>query len=569
MAVNQANLEKALVEKGFLNEKQVKDLVKKAESEDISLERLLVDNEIVADEKIGNVLAELYDIPFVRVGEKNIPESVLRVVPYPLASKQLIIPFEQIGNTLKVAINDPHNFELINFIEKKSGMEVEPHYSTKKDIKLSLKVYNRNVNEQFSKFLKSSMINMTDLESLNDATRILDTIILFAFQSKASDIHIEPHKDFMIIRYRVDGILRTIAELPINLLELITSRIKVLANLRTDEHRAPQDGRIKIILEGNEITLRVSIIPTYDGEKTVTRLLTSTNQELNLETLGYSLRNLKVIHDCILKTNGIILMTGPTGSGKTTTLYSVLKLLNSPEVNIATIEDPIEYRLEGVNQIQVNPKANVTFATGLRALLRQDPDIIMVGEIRDEETGGIAINAALTGHLVLATLHTNDAATSLPRLMEMGIQNFLVGATVQMVIAQRLLRMICSKCKTPYEVSIEEMNTLGEKFINNKNFHDVFMDLVKSHKLSGDKIIFYKGEGCPACGGSGYKGRSSIAEVMEVSPDIKKMILRNATPEEIQEHAVTEGMDTMFLDGMHKVLAGVTTIEEVLRVSRS
>ena len=455
MALDQNELGKALVARGLIDEKSVADLIKKAENEEITLENLLVDSEILADEKLGEVLAALYNRPFIKISEKNISDSVLRIVPYQLASRQLIIPFEQVGNKLKVATNNPHNYELINFLEKKTGMEVETYYSTKKDMKASLKAFNRNVNEQFNKFLKKALISNTDLESLTDATRILDTIILFAFQNNASDIHIEPHKDFVFVRYRVDGMLRTVAELPAGLLELITSRIKVLANLRSDEHRAPQDGRFKIDLENNEITLRVSIVPTYDGEKTVLRLLTSTNQELNLETLGYADKNLKMIHNSILKTHGIILMTGPTGSGKTTTLYSVLKLLNSPEVNIATIEDPIEYRLEGVNQIQVNPVANLTFATGLRSLLRQDPDIIMVGEIRDEETGGIAVNAALTGHLVLATLHTNDTASTLPRLTEMGIQNFLVSATVQMVMAQRLLRTICSKCKTSYEVSFE------------------------------------------------------------------------------------------------------------------
>jgi len=586
MALDQKELGMALLQKGLINEKTLSALMKKSEQEEIQLETLLINNEILPDEKLGVVLADLYGSPFIKVSEKMIPESVLRVVPYQLASRQLIIPFEQAGNKLKVAVNDPHNYELISFLEKKSGMEVEAYYATQKDIKQSLKAFNKNVNEQFNKFLKQSAISSTDLETLTDATKLLDTMILFAFQNGASDIHIEPHRDFMVVRYRVDGMLRIVAELPIALLELIVSRIKVLANLRTDEHRAPQDGRFKIVLENNEITLRVSMVPTYDGEKTVMRLLTSNNQELNLESLGYSAKSLKVIHDSILKTHGIILITGPTGSGKTTTLYSVLKLLNSPEVNIATIEDPIEYRLEGVNQIQVNPKVNLTFAAGLRSLLRQDPNIIMVGEIRDEETGDIAINAALTGHLVLATLHTNDAATTLPRLMEMGIQNFLVGATVQMVMAQRLVRTICPKCKKPYEVTFEEIQTLGEKFSYKQNFTEVFRDInasgaVRMAEAGGEtsvvsakvpaagKLVFYKGEGCQNCGGSGYKGRLSIAEVMEVSGEIRKMILRNATPTEIENQAVKEGMATMFMDGMRKVLEGSTTIEEVLRVMRS
>jgi type IV pilus assembly protein PilB len=571
MALDQQELGKILVQKGLINEKNLATLIKKSEQEDIALETLLFEKEVMPDEKLGAVMAEMYGHPFVKVADMTIPESVLRVVPYQLASRQLVIPFEQNGNRLKVAVSDPQNYELVNFLEKKTGMIVDAYFATKKDIKLSLKAFNRNVNEQFNKFLKQSLISSTDLETLSDATKLLDTIILFAFQNGASDIHLEPHGNFMIVRYRVDGMLRIVAELPITLLEMITSRIKVLANMRTDEHRAPQDGRFKIDLEKNEITLRVSIVPTYDGEKTVMRLLTSSNQELNLESLGYSKQNLKLIHDNILKTHGIILMTGPTGSGKTTTLYSVLKLLNAPEVNIATIEDPIEYKLEGVNQIQVNPKVNLTFATGLRALLRQDPNVIMVGEIRDQETGDIAINAALTGHLVLATLHTNDAATTLPRLTEMGIQNFLVGATVQMVMAQRLVRTICPKCKSSYEISGEELQTLGEKFSYKQDFSSIFNSFRSGDEgLARDgKVTFYKGQGCGNCGGSGYKGRASIAEVMEVSNELRKLILRNASPKEIEDQAVKEGMTTLFLDGMRKVSDGITTIEEVLRVMRS
>ncbi len=389
----------------------------------------------------------------------------------------------------------------------------------------------------------------------------MDTIILFAYQNEASDIHLEPSKDFLVVRYRVDGILHTIAELPAAILELLVTRIKVLANLRTDEHRASQDGRIKIDLEGNEITLRVSIVPTYDGEKTVMRILSSNRQELNLEALGYNKHNLEVIKSNILKTNGIILMTGPTGSGKTTTLYTLLKQLNSPEVNISTIEDPIEYRLEGINQIQVNNKADLTFANGLRALLRQDPDIIMVGEIRDEETAGIAINAALTGHLVLATLHTNDAGSTLPRMLEMGVEGFLLSATAKLVIAQRLVRRICDKCKTTFEVDPAQLEELKKKYGLTEDLGEV---LAKFGDVG--KTIVAKGEGCAACNDSGFKGRSSISEVVEVSESVQKLILKNSSPKELEDQARKEGMITMFEDGMIKVLAHETTIEEVLRV---
>ncbi|MEK7145868.1 MAG: GspE/PulE family protein, partial [Patescibacteria group bacterium] len=342
-----------------------------------------------------------------------------------------------------------------------------------KNIKTALKVYSPDVNTKFAKLLEGALVDRHKIESLNEASKIVDTIILFAYQNDASDIHIEPQKKAISIRYRIDGILHLITDLPLLIADLIVTRIKVLANMPTDEHRAALDGRFKIELEGTEITLRVSIIPTYHGEKVVMRLLTSTNQSLNLESFGYSERNLEVIRNNILKTHGIILMTGPTGSGKTTTLYTLLNLLNSPEVNISTIEDPIEYRLEGINQIQVNPKTNLTFADGLRALLRQDPDIVMVGEIRDKETAGIAINAALTGHLVLATLHTNDAATTLPRMVEMEVENFLLAATARMVVAQRLVRKICDSCKESYELSLEQMEALGKKFNIKQNLREL------------------------------------------------------------------------------------------------
>ncbi len=573
MAIDQTALAKSLLEQKLITEKALNSFILHANKQGQTLETVLFEREVIPDDKLGAIVAALYGVPFVKLSEKTIPEPLLRIVPYALASHKHVIPFEKNGNNLSVATSNPNDYEIISFLEKKTGSTIVPNYATDKDIKISLKAYNRDVNEKFNQLLKGALEDPTKIESLKDAAKILDTIILFAFQNNASDIHVEPHKEFIIVRYRIDGLLQTIAELPIAVHELLTTRIKVLANLRTDEHRAPQDGRFKIDLENNEITMRVSILPTYDGEKTVLRILSSTNQELNLEALGYSQRNLKVINNNILKTHGMLLVTGPTGSGKTTTLYSVLKLLNSPEVNIATIEDPIEYRLEGINQIQVNPKAHLTFADGLRSLLRQDPDIVMVGEIRDEETAGIAINAALTGHLVLATLHTNDAATTLPRMLEMGVENFLLGATAKMVIAQRLVRTICDKCKKPYSITLEELSQLGQKFSYERDLQIIFADLIKAKpelakSIQGQNIIFYKGEGCAACGNTGFKGRISIAEVLEVSNEVRKLILKNANPPEIEDQAIKEGMSTMFIDGMEKVLLGKTTIEEVLRVMR-
>ncbi|MBI4232094.1 type II/IV secretion system protein, partial [Candidatus Peregrinibacteria bacterium] len=557
-------LEDALISEKLLNKKEIQNLLTSAENKHISLEEILFERGILESEKLGKLIAKLYNVPFMLIGERPIPKTLLRIIPYTLASHQYIIPFEQEGSKLKVALNNPRNFEIINFIEKKTSLSVESYFATKSDIKNALKAYNQDVDVKFKKLLKGALNDPTKIESLKDAVKILDAIILFAYQNNASDIHIEPHSDFITVRYRIDGLLHSITELPIDILELLITRVKVLANLRTDEHQAAQDGRFKIDLESNEITLRVSVLPTYDGEKCVLRILSSRGQDLTLEALGYSNHNLEIIRNNILKTNGIILVTGPTGSGKTTTMYSILKMLNSPEVNISTIEDPIEYRLEGINQIQVNPKAKLTFATGLRSLLRQDPDILMVGEIRDKETAGIAINASLTGHLVFATLHTNDAASTLPRLVDMGIEPFLIASTSKIVIAQRLVRTICDKCKESYEVDFDALMKIGKR----ANLESEVTKIL-SNLNPGEKITLYKGKGCVFCGNSGYKGRISISEILEVSENVKKLIFQNGSTTTIEEKAREEGMIPLFSDGMEKVLRGLTTIEEVLRVMRS
>ncbi len=566
MAIQDADLKQALLEKGALNEEKFQSILSYAKKKKIPLEDALYDRDVLPEHELAKLIASLYEVPYVQVADQTISEVLLPIVPHTMASHQYVMPFKKEDDTLHLALNNPHNFELINFLENKTGLTVVPYYATKTDIKISLKVYSKDVNQKFNKLLEGAMSDPGKIESLKDASKIVDTIILFAYQNDASDIHLEPHKQALVVRYRIDGILNTIAELPIEIEELVATRIKVLANLRTDEHRAAQDGRFKIELEKNEITLRVSILPTYDGEKVVMRLLSSTRQELNLKSLGYSGTNLEKIEKNIMKTHGIILMTGPTGSGKTTALYALLKKLNSPEVNISTIEDPIEYRLEGINQTQVNVKTELTFSKGLRSLVRQDPDIILVGEIRDAETASIAINAALTGHLVLATLHTNNTATTLPRMLEMDVESFLLAATAQMVIAQRLVRTICEKCKQSYQVSVDQLEELAKKFQIKDDLKTIFSDLQKD---SGGTFTFHRGEGCEACNGSGYKGRTSISEVMEISDTIRKSILANTPPKELEEIAIGEGMHTMFIDGMKKVLEGKTTIEEVLRVMRT
>lgn len=562
-------LAQTLLERKLLTPQALESIKHRAEAEKLSFEDALFVSDQIPHNVLGPLFSEHYGVPFVQLNDKNIPDALLPIVPYRLASYQNLIPFEQTDHELHVAFANPRNAELINFLENKTGLKIVPYYATKDDIQKALKVYNRDINQKFAKLLGvKTELNVDGTPVvLQDASKIVDTIILFAFQNNASDIHIEPHKDFVVVRYRVDGLLSTIVELPMAVTDLITTRIKVLAKLRTDEHRAAQDGRFKIDLENNEITLRVSIVPVYDGEKIVMRILSSTSQGLSLESLGYSEANLKVIHNNMLKTYGILLVTGPTGSGKTTTLYTILKMLNSPEVNLSTIEDPIEYRLEGVNQIQVNAKTNLTFANGLRSLLRQDPDVVMIGEIRDEETAGIAINAALTGHLVLATLHTNDAASTLPRMMEMGVASFLLSATAKMVVSQRLVRRICDHCKETYTIPREQLDRFTEKFNLKDDLVTVFTEL--QNGVIPVTLTLTKGKGCDLCHGSGFKGRVCIAEVMEVSDTMQTGILENLPPKQIEAIAKKEGMHTIFMDGLQKVLEGMTTLEEVLRVMRA
>ncbi len=393
------------------------------------------------------------------------------------------------------------------------------------------------------------------LEELS-IVNILENLIDFAYYSRASDIHIEPFKNFLRIRIRIDGVMHTVFNFPKEIQDEIITRIKVLSNLRIDEHLTPQDGRFryKVKESDTEFDIRVSIMPTYYEENCVMRLLVEPEKAFTLDNLGLSEENLKIVQAAIKKPFGMILVTGPTGSGKTTTLYTILKTLNSENVTIITLEDPIEYSLEGINQIQVNLQAGLTFSSGLRAILRQDPDIIMVGEIRDNETAFISVNAALTGHLLLSTLHTNDAATVFPRLLEMNVEPFLIASTVNVAIAQRLVRLICQNCKKSKEISSSELKSLERILPSN-----IFKEIVKRGK------VFY-GEGCYVCNNSGYSGRIGIFEVLKISPRIQEAIMERKNSAEIKEIAVSEGMTTMIEDGFKKVLDGLTTIEEVLRV---
>ncbi len=389
--------------------------------------------------------------------------------------------------------------------------------------------------------------------------KIVDELLRQGIQSKASDIHIEPSESKTLVRFRIDGILHDVSVIPADLHELIATRIKILSRLRTDEHHATQDGKLRFIFQAEPIDVRVSIVPANFGEKLVLRILSEQDSQNDLESIGFSERDMVKINKYYKRPWGLILATGPTGSGKTTTLYGLLKKLNRREVNISTIEDPIEYSMESVNQVQVNPRTNLDFAAGLRALLRQDPDVIMVGEIRDHETASVAINAAMTGHLVLSTLHTNDAATTLPRLIDMGIQPFLVASTINLAIAQRLVRKICQDCREVRRVP-DEVLVAARKQLP--------IELIQKHQLDAPAVNLYYGKGCSTCDMSGYRGRTIIAEVLEMTDGVKALIMDERNASEIEDQARKEGMVTIIEDGLEKIFKGVTTLEELLRVAQ-
>ncbi|EKD33469.1 MAG: hypothetical protein ACD_76C00023G0004 [uncultured bacterium] len=423
----------------------------------------------------------------------------------------------------------------------------------------ALRVYGKTIIQKLRSLVEKyeSMAESGNLEGDEEiSVEILDLVLDYAYDSAASDIHIEPREQTIAVRYRIDGVMHDVINLPKQMGELLVSRVKILSRLRTDEHYAAQDGKMRKRLDSETVDIRVSIVPIVDGEKVVMRLLASFGRSLTLERLGFTGEDLEKVKRAAKKSYGMLLATGPTGSGKTTTMYGVLRILNKPDVNIQTIEDPVEYDIEGVNQIQVNSKTELTFARGLRSIVRQDPDIIMVGEIRDNETAGIAVNAAMTGHLVLSTLHTNNAATTLPRLTDMDIEPFLIASSINVIIAQRLVRMICRSCILSYELEASAILTSIPKSLAEKYFG------------KRKRVQMYRGKGCPVCNMSGYSGRSGIFEVIEMTDNIRSLVTKQATASEIEQQAIKEGMTTMFEDGIRKALQGVTTIEEVLRVIR-
>ena len=519
----------------------------------------LIKQNLIKSREVGQLIANSLHVRFVNLAKERIKIEILKLLPEIVARKQKMIIFRHDKEGLKVAMHNPFDYNMIKMLEKKVGDKVIPYYATEYDIHNTFGLYRKAIQQEYASTIQKHAVAAQGSKAEDvSVVRLVDDLFSYAYTNHASDIHIEPTSEDVKIRFRIDGVLHDVLTLPKSILELIVTRLKILSKLRTDETRSAQDGKIVTKVEGDKVDIRVSIVPITQGEKVVMRLLASKGQQLDLTDLGMNSHDMEIVNRAILRPFGMLLITGPTGSGKTTSLYALIKIINKREVNICTIEDPVEYDLDGINQIQVNAKTNLTFASGLRSLLRQDPDIMMVGEIRDEETANIAVNSAMTGHLVLSTLHTNDAATALPRLLDMNIEPFLIASTVNVIVAQRLIRRICLKCIVSYTLTDKEINDLKkivaiEKFLN--------IDKLKDIRL-------YKGKGCDKCNNTGYTGRMGIFEVLNIDDSIRDLITTHADADKIKEQAQANGMITMLEDGFNKAVSGQTTLEEILRVTR-
>ncbi len=581
MQIANEQLRDFILDSGLLEKDVIEENFDQASKENKKFGDLLMEKKLISEIDLKKLYSYILGIPFVSLEKEMIANDILHIIPEPIAKKYGIVAFEKEGNNLKVAMKNPEDLQTIDFIRKKTGLKIVPCLTSEDNIKIILKQYEKSLKAEFGDIISKDSENVStedgedDLEKIAQdlpIVRIVDTLIKHAILQSASDIHIEPAEKEVRVRYRIDGILHDAMTLPKQVAGGLIARIKVLSNLKLDEHRLPQDGRFKIEKEGYKISFRVSILPVFEGEKIVMRLLDETSKGLTLEKMGLTGESLEKVHQNIKRPNGMILVTGPTGSGKTTTLYTMMDILNTAEVNISTVEDPVEYRMPRVNQTQINPKIGMTFAAALRSLLRQDPDIIMVGEIRDGETMQIAIEAAMTGHLVLSTLHTNSAAGTLPRLLDMGAEAFLVASTVNVVIAQRLVRKLCNDCKVAYKLEEKEVKNLQESF----EMTEIMEIFKKEPQLKGivnakstwKNIDFFRPKGCEQCSNEGYRGRQGIYEVLAMNEEIGKLITANASADEIENKARQEGMQKMYEDGFIKAALGVTSIEEILRVTK-
>lgn len=591
-------LEKFLLEGKHTSKEKLAELRQQAADDKKPLQDLALQNNLLSEKDLTKLYADEIEVPFVELNPTEIKHDTLQLLPERIARQYNAIVFDTDKKGVKlVAMEDPDDIQALNFLHKELGSSLKVYITPRSQLQTALDQYRDNISGELTKVIadeedteEGGEISEKDLAEDSPIAQTVNIIIDYGIKAGASDIHIEPRENDVVVRYRIDGLLREANKLPRKLLGALMSRIKILSNLKIDEHRAPQDGRFKVNTNGQVYALRVSTLPILDGEKVAIRLLNESSKPSSFMELGFWGVALNDLQHAIVQPHGMVLVTGPTGSGKSTTLFSVLTSLNTPNVNISTVEDPIEYHIIGANQTQVNPLAGMTFSNGLRALLRQDPNIIMVGEVRDKETADLAVQAALTGHLVFSTLHTNNAATCLPRLLDMGVEPFLIASTIRVIIAQRLVRRLCSDCREVFTPDATALKQLGKSFSLDENggfrkIHQLEASALEggigkssgaSHtednKLSSTETAITRlwrahDGGCENCNHSGYKGRIGIYEVLNNSEAIQKMIVGSSTSEAIEDTAVKAGMLTMQLDGLVKALRGQTSIEEVLRVT--
>ncbi len=581
MHVDDAQIKNFIIDSGLASRAEIEEAETEAKKSKYPLGSVLVKKGKFSEDDLRRMEAYILGIPFVNLKNQKLDPDLLNMIPESIARKHNIIAFEKKDDTLEVAMLDTNDLQALNSIKKKVNLKVLPRLTDSESMRYALLQYQKNLQDEFGDIIKNESIEIKaiaermpgegeesegDLKKLAEelpVVRIVDTLLKHAIIQNASDIHIEPLEEQVLVRYRIDGLLHEAMLLPKHIGPSLTARIKVLSNLKLDEKRLPQDGRFKIDLNGEKVSFRVSTLPVYYGEKTVMRLLRESVSGFTLESLGFHGLGLDVLHKALQHTTGMILTTGPTGSGKSTTLYTMIDILNTPDVNISTIEDPVEYQMKRINQTQVKPEIGLTFASGLRTLVRQDPDIIMVGEIRDNETASLAINASLTGHLVLSTLHTNSAAGAVPRLIDMKAEPFLLISTLDCVIGQRLVRKLTDK-KEKYKLSKDEIDSLKKAIDMNS-----VLTALREEKIIGkdddwSDIPFYRA--MKDAGEEAFKGRIGIYEILNVTSTIKDIIIKGGTTEDIELQAKKEGMLTMLEDGVFKAAQGLTTIEEVLRV---
>ncbi|MDD5152390.1 MAG: GspE/PulE family protein [Candidatus Pacebacteria bacterium] len=569
MHIKEQKLKEIVKESGLVSEEDFIGAHNEAERSGQTIINVLIGTGKIPEDYFTELLSPYYGVPVVNLKKENIDPATLELIPEVYAKSKNIVLFDydKQNETAKLAMQDPFDYDTIEFVRAKLKIWLQPYLSTQTSLRYGLKHYKQKIGMEFSEAIsdniEQSLVVAEEKDLSKTATAIpivgiLNNVLEHAVTLLASDIHFEPLERGLLVRFRIDGIMTEILSLPKEIAPILVARVKILANLQIDEHRVPQDGRFRFEMDdGANIDVRTNIMPVFNGEKVEMRLLRSAVRPLSLKDLGVSEPDIEILNDEIKKPHGMILVTGPTGHGKTTTLYAILHILNTPSVNITTIEDPIEYEFPRVNQTQVNLKAGITFANGLRALLRQNPDIIMIGEIRDNETVDIAVHAALTGHLVLSSLHTNDAPSALPRLLDMGAPAFLLSSTVNLIVAQRLVRRICTSCTESYRATPEVVRLIKAQ-----------IELGGGGKTSQIQIpaTLYRGKGCQVCGNSGFTGQIGIFEVLRVNEEIRELLLKEVPISEVRKKAIENGMTTMFEDGLDKVERGVTTIEEIIRV---